>query len=331
MALRQFLQQAGVDFEGISGASLAYDGSAMIVTQTSRNMERIRNILNRYNEVRQVEIEAKFMEVQEGALEELGIQWGVTHGIRGDPRYLATGGTQNRSLNDAFTNTVAGTVGSIVNPGRDTKVFTDGDGNLTIFPGQNAINQNISNNPLNLPQAVDLATGTGPIADLQGLIGEFDVRAVIRALSRTAGSDLLSAPKGTVLSGNPANITVAQELRYPTAYGEVRSEVGSSGRDSSSAGVTITAGTPQDFETRKAGVELRITPTVEEDDYSISLDLNPKGTEFEGFVEYGGQSVAISNDTTVTVPSGFYQPIFSTREVSTKVTLWDGATLVMGD
>jgi len=30
------------------------------------------------------------------------------------------------------------------------------------------------------------------------------------------------------------------------------------------------------------------------------------------------------------VPSGFYQPIFSTREVSTKVTLWDGATLVMG-
>jgi len=69
---------------------------------------------------------------------------------------------------------------------------------------------------------------------------------------------------------------------------------------------------------------------VEEDDYSISLDLNPKVTEFEGFVEYGGTSVAISGNTTVTVPSGFFQPIFSTREVTTKVTVWDGATLVMG-
>jgi general secretion pathway protein D len=53
-------------------------------------------------------------------------------------------------------------------------------------------------------------------------------------------------------------------------------------------------------------------------------------TEFEGFVEYGGPSIAISGGTTVTVPSGFFQPIFSTREVTTKVTIWDGATLVMG-
>lgn len=75
---------------------------------------------------------------------------------------------------------------------------------------------------------------------------------------------------------------------------------------------------------------MKVTPTVEEDDYSISLDLNPKVTEFEGFVEYGGPSVAISGNTTVTVPPGFYQPIFSVREVTTKVTIWDGATLVMG-
>ena len=69
-----------------------------------------------------------------------------------------------------------------------------------------------------------------------------------------------------------------------------------------SAGVAITAGTPQEFTSRNVGVELKVTPTVEEDDYSISLDLNPKVTEFDGFVEYGGPSVAISNGTTVTVP-----------------------------
>lgn len=40
--------------------------------------------------------------------------------------------------------------------------------------------------------------------------------------------------------------------------------------------------------------------------------------------------MAVSGGRTVTVPPGFYQPIFSVREVSTRVTLWDGATLVMG-
>jgi general secretion pathway protein D len=150
---------------------------------------------------------------------------------------------------------------------------------------------------------------------------------VVRALSQQQGTDLLSSPKVTVLSGNPANITVAQELRYPQSYGEIQSQVsGGTG----GTGVTITAGTPQEFATRNVGVELKVTPTVEEDDYSISLDLNPKVTEFEGFVEYGGPSVAISGGTSVTVPPGFYQPIFSIRDISTKVTIWDGATLVMG-
>ena len=41
-------------------------------------------------------------------------------------------------------------------------------------------------------------------------------------------------------------------------------------------------------------------------------------------------SVAISSGRTVKVPSGFFQPIFSVREVKTRVTIWDGATVVMG-
>jgi len=76
-SMKAFLQQAGVSFT-VEGSSLAYDGSAIIVTQTARNIERIRNILARYNDVRQVEIESKFMEVQEGALEELGVKWNAS-------------------------------------------------------------------------------------------------------------------------------------------------------------------------------------------------------------------------------------------------------------
>ncbi|MFM8618775.1 MAG: type II secretion system protein GspD, partial [Opitutaceae bacterium] len=197
-------------------------------------------------------------------------------------------------------------------------------------PNQTAGQLRVPVSPTTIPGSVQLAATANALGSILGFVGEFDVSAAVRALSQRQGTELLSSPKLTVLSGNPANITVAQELRFPQSYGEIQSQVGSSATGTGAAGVTITAGTPQEFTTRNVGVELKVTPTVEEDNYSISLDLNPKVTEFEGFVEYGGPSVAISGSTTVTVPPGFYQPIFSVRDISTKVTIWDGATLVMG-
>ncbi|MBL9188869.1 MAG: type II secretory pathway, component PulD [Opitutaceae bacterium] len=338
-AMKSFLGQAGVSF-GVEGSSLAYDGSAIIVTQTPRNIERIRNILARYNDVRQVEIEAKFMEVQEGALEELGVTWNLSR--RGVPRVnpttgapvLDTNGRQifdpletyttgniNRSLVGAFPSTSTSNALVI----KDPAIANSGSD-----PNQTAGQLRVPVAPTNIPGAVSLAATANAIGNIVGFVGEFDVNAAVRALSQKQGTDLLSSPKLTVLSGNPANITVAQELRYPQSYGEIQSQVGTGAVAGGAAGVTITAGTPQEFTARNVGVELKVTPTVEEDDYSISLDLNPRVTEFEGFVEYGGPSVAISGTTTVTVPPGFYQPIFSVRDIATKVTIWDGATLVMG-
>ena len=105
--------------------------------------------------------------------------------------------------------------------------------------------------------------------------------------------------------------------------------MGGGDSESGSAGVAVTAGTPQNFTVRNVGVEMQVTPTVEAGN-AISLRLEPQVTEFEGFVEYGGASVAIASGTTVKVPSGFFQPIFSVRRVRTEVTIWDGATVVMG-
>jgi len=306
--IRGFLQLAGVGFEGVTGSTLAFDGSQLIVTQTARNLERIRAILARYSDVRQVEIEAKFMEVQDGALEELGINWRIgKKATQLSGASVTNYATNNRTLDEAFKN--ATTSQQIRISDQDP----------------------ISVSAPSIPGGVNLGANASPLAAITGILGEFNVNAVIRALAQRSGTELLSAPKLTVLSGNQATITVAQELRYPESYGQVQSQVGTgSASGGGSAGVAITAGTPQQFTSRNVGVELKVTPVVEEDDYSISLDLNPKVTEFEGFVEYGGTSVAISQGTTVTVPSGFYQPIFAVREVNTKVTIWDGATLVMG-
>ncbi|RCL31344.1 MAG: hypothetical protein DBX03_01070, partial [Puniceicoccaceae bacterium] len=71
-ALQKFFQNAGVNFDGINGSSLAFDGEQLIVTQTPRNIERLRTILRNYSEVKQVEIETKFLEVAQNDLDELG-------------------------------------------------------------------------------------------------------------------------------------------------------------------------------------------------------------------------------------------------------------------
>jgi general secretion pathway protein D len=318
-ALQSFFQSAGVNFE-LSGASLAFDGEQLIVTQTRRNLERMRIILRNYNEVKQVEIEAKFLEVSQNDLEEVGFDWSVRDGAV--PRttfggaavldsngqqiidYDRTGSTQNRNINDAFG-------------------IATSQSAITINGGTAA-----GNTAPDLASAIDLAANATSLFTATGWsVNGYDVDFAIRALSRKAGSDLMSAPKVTVLSGKRANITVAQELRYPESYGDIESTVSSN--NTGGAAISITAGTPQDFVTRNVGVEMSVTPNVENDD-TISLILEPRVTEFEGFVEYGGPSVALAGTTTVTVPAGFFQPVFSTREMSTEVTIFDGATVVMG-
>lgn len=314
--IRSFLQLAGVDFANVPGSALAFDGSQLIVTQSSLNLRRVHNILQRYREVRQVEIEAKFMEVQQGALEEIGVQWNLrtrATELTGTEAIYTTGDGVNRTLADAFRNATSSQQISVSGEGQP-------EGGL-----------NLPTSAPTMPGGVLLGTNASPLARITGSIGEFDVNAIVRALSQKNGTELLSAPRLTVLSGNEATITVAQEMRYPQSYGQIQSQVGTGSLSGGgSAGVSITSGTPQDFATRNVGVELKVRPTVEEDDHSVSLELNPRVTEFEGFVEYGGPSVAISGGTTVTVPPGFYQPIFAVREVSTRVTIWDGATLIMG-
>ncbi|MCH2073277.1 MAG: hypothetical protein MK130_00220 [Puniceicoccaceae bacterium] len=324
-ALQRFFQSAGVNFE-LSGASLAFDGEQLIVTQTRRNLERMRTILRNYNEVKQVEIEAKFLEVSQNDLDEIGFDW---TGSRTSPNSSQIYTSQNRNLSNAF-----------VTDSEQAKIRIERlDPNFdsaTAAPGVDGIlRSEYLNTPPELSSAIDLAAKATSLFTATGWsINGADVNLALRALSRKAGSDLMSAPKVTVLSGKRASITVGQELRYPESYGDIESTASSSSGGGGlggggNAAISITAGTPQDFVTRNVGVEMSVTPNVENDD-TISLILEPRVTEFEGFVEYGGPSIAITGDSTVSVPAGFYQPIFSTREIATEVTVFDGATVVMG-
>ncbi|MDR0428670.1 MAG: hypothetical protein LBG86_01385, partial [Puniceicoccales bacterium] len=314
--LRLFFQNAGVDFSSVPGARLAFDGQQLIVTQTPRNLKHVRQILSRYEQIKQVEIETKFIEIQEGTLDELQFRWSATN----DHGTLQTGTTSSDSLR-----TLSQAFGNASNSHGDGKITMGGE--YFVKPETIAI----PNNAPSSPTLSNISQPIVPLVDVISIISGTQMGTMMRAIEQHSGSDLMSAPKVTVLSGKTAEIVVAQEMRYPEEYDEIQSSVGSGSNltTSTAAGVTITAGTPRNFKTRNIGVEMVVTPFVEADN-KITLQLEPTVTEFEGYVEYGGVSVAVAGGTTVTVPSGFFQPIFTTRKIRTEVTIENGATVVMG-
>ncbi|NBV52758.1 MAG: hypothetical protein EBR83_04400 [Verrucomicrobia bacterium] len=306
-AIKSFLTRSGVPFE--APATLSFDGTQLTVTQSRKNLDRVKNIIRRYADIKQVHIEAKFMEVEQKILNELGVNWTLQPTAGGGGNVNAA--TNLRSINSVFASNNA-TVRSL---------------NVTGNPP-------IAQPAPNFPGGINLGNVSQSYTGNVGIIGAETLGVAIRAIEENAGSDLMSSPSLTVMDGKTAVIKVAQLLRYPQAYGDTQSNVGAGstaggGSASAATSVAITAGTPQDFTIQEVGVTLEVTPTVANDD-SIGLNLKPKVTEFEGFVEYGGTSIAISGSTTVSVPSGFFQPIFSTREVTTDVTVFDGATVVIG-
>jgi Flp pilus assembly secretin CpaC len=73
---------------------------------------------------------------------------------------------------------------------------------------------------------------------------------------------------------------------------------------------------------------------------TIDLNLIPQVVEFEGFINYGSPINAVGVQTlagavTTSVPvvltqNVINQPVFSTRKVTTSVSVYDGQTVVIG-
>jgi general secretion pathway protein D len=184
-----------------------------------------------------------------------------------------------------------------------------------------------------------------------GLLTDPQFQMVVRALNQKKGVDVLSAPRVTTKSGQRALIEIVREFRYPTQFDppQVPQTIGSATRDSSvvslggTSSVPVTPTTPTHFETRNTGVTLEVEPVVGPDGVTIDLNLVPQVVEFEGFINYGSPILApsssfvdtmtgglITSPQSVITPNVINQPVFSTRKVTTSVSVWDGQTVVLG-
>src|SRR3989440_56690 len=343
---KEFLESQGVSFS-VPGSSANFlpQSSRLIVRNTADNLELVDAIVEQANVSgpKQVEIESKFIEINQTNLKELGFDWLLGQfNVPGSHRIFGSGGTPG---------TAPG-----VNP-QDFPFVQPGGGPIGQFPvtggnrsGNLAINANAIDSLLfGIPGATSLAPG---IFGLSGVFTDPQFQLVIRALNQKKGVDLLSAPRVTTKSGQRAVIEIVREFRYPTQFEPPQIPQNFRGGDSSASFNPITGGitngssssgtfpvtptTPTAFETRNTGVTLEVEPVVGPDGVTIDLNLVPQVVEFEGFINYGSPIQTSSTNilgittTTVLTPNVINQPIFSTRKVTTSVSVWDGQTVVLG-
>ena len=309
------------------GSSAVYQPKAekLFVRNTRENLLVLEEILTAMDVaklssgVEQVEIEAKFVEVSEGTLEELGFEWNfqnaVRTGIEGgdviadDGAGLFANTLRGSSQSPALPFSRPNTLGEIRDPISGALLVPGeaaaGAGEWKAFRFEDTFNNNPARMSVN-------SAGSKPL----------DV--LISALDQTTGTDVLSAPRVVTQSGKKATIRAGELHYFPETY-----EVG--GNEG-----TIIHAKYVDFTEKLLGVELEVTPKVDGD--QISMALNPKVSELLGWQTY---SIAAANSAYSTwqgLMRAIYShdavtarlPIFKRREIKTEVTIADGATMGMG-
>ena len=340
-----YLTSQGVQFP--PGASAVYfpGSSRLIVHNTASNIELIDAIVEESQPAvpTQVSIEAKFVEIQQQNQKELSMN--VLLGqfnIPGQHSVFASGGTTGDGVptNAADYPLPFPSSGSLAEQN-----VTSG-----LRSGSYAISADAID-ALLFPSAAGTAVAPA-IFGVGSVMSDPTFQVVLRALDQKKGVDLLSAPRVTTKSGQRAVIEIVREFRYPTEFDPPQIPQNFGGGNSglgASATISdfpVTPTTPTAFETRNTGVTLEVEPTVGSDNYTIDLNLVPQVVEFEGFINYGspistinpaslGIGAVVSTMTNqptsvVLTPNVINQPIFSTRKVTTEVTVWDGQTVVLG-
>src|SRR5437899_2105503 len=338
---KEYLEALGVPFPEGASPNFLPESSRLIVRNTQDNLDLVDALVEQANLAvpKQVEIESKFVEITQNHLKELGFDWLLGPFNIGNHKVFGSGGTAGtgvpiNSANFPFNNP---------NPtgGPGTPIAGDGTAGGPVTDGNRSGNIAISAtaNDTHLFPTLGASSVAPGIFGLAGVFTDPQFQVVIRALNQKKGVDLLSAPKVTTKSGQRAVIEIVREFRYPTTFTppQVPSISGGTGGTGTVSINVVTPTTPQTFETRNTGVTLEVEPVVGPDGVTIDLNLVPQVVEFEGFINYGSPIFGINPSATAVLGSRVLltdnvinQPVFSTRKVTTNVSVWEGQTVVLG-
>ena len=300
----------------------------LMVRATLQDLEIIEQAVELLNQAPpQLTIEAKFVELSQEDSRALGFNWYLGNTLVNNGAIGFQGGTAPSYQGNA---TAANPSGIFPGPGTP-----NGNGTYTAGPGAiaSSASDNLLTSGLRNSYTEGNTTGTIPtVATISGIMTDPQFRVAIQAIQQRSGSDLLSAPKVTTLSGRQSHIS-AQDLQYIVVSPQIQENSSASTGLVGGTGVTAPSitynTTPYGF-----GPVLDVMPTVSADGYSIQMVLIPTLLEFIGYDNPGAfipqAEAAAGNTIGVPIVAVLPLPHFRVREVVTTCNVWDGQTVVLG-
>jgi type II secretory pathway component GspD/PulD (secretin) len=295
--------------------------NAMVVKSMPRNLEDIDQVVLNLDRLRdQVFIEAKFMELDDGAIRDLGINWQslqeVSLGVGNMTRTL----NDSRTWTDSRTDTKAPfdhrTVNDGVNRRSDINNVTYEERTTTYEespPGSGVYVPRVTITPtrtigdsiqrgINYDQSIN-NTFNRTLSDVRtAVLGASDFRVILSALKQITGVTVVSNPKILVANEEPATIHIGERER------PFVSSV-TPGQQGIAPVVTYNPGDAVD-----TGVKLTVTPTVNTEN-NITVRIEPELTRFVR------NAVAPNNQTF---------PVIATKRIRTVFCLESGKTVAIG-
>ena len=270
---------------GESSIQLDDRSGSLIVLHAPYYLEQIEDLLKQLDVTPQeVLIEARFIEVTLGNIKEWGVDGQLTGNAALTKKDQGDGtrspGLQLSSLGSSLL--------------RGTKIdFSD-------FTNQT------SGNGLNLT--------------LEGILSGTQYQAVLHALAQNDRTKTLSAPRLTTLNNQTATIKIITEYVYATRYEAtvVRKDLNSDGDFTdvvSGVRETRFLNVPQDFVTKDLGILLHVTPSIGQDQRTITLALKPEVSDRKTDDTFNGE---------------ISLPRFTSRNLETTVVIDNGETIVLG-
>lgn len=278
--LKRYFEDRSIRFP--EGAKVVYDTriSRLIATNTPENLRKIEQVISNELSSRDpmVQIQAKFVEIQQDEFKELGFDYIVS----------SSGATNPPTAN----------------------------GKLQMSPNDSTLRNSGRNDELFLYHRKS---------------GDFTFDGAINALNQMNTQDILSSPRITTLNGQQAVIKMVREVYFVSDYNQSQLTSTTStttNGNTTGTGYTYVSPFPTFGSATELGISLTVTPEVDVVRRTITMDMQPIVQALAGWTTY---SYTLSGAVGKLLPvEVIKKPQISQRTINTKVTIYDGETIVLG-
>ena len=285
-----------IDNGGTVGSVREINGQ-LVITQTPGNLEKVSGLLKQLRETRSIEIsiDARFLYVTTGFLNDFGFSWGL-----------------------GFGNMFGSDVGSVSGVGSNTPSIS--------------APVSITNNTATYasPQTTGVTNSIGnsysaPALSLGGgILSNYQLNLLLNATQINKRNTLLEAPRVTLFNGQRATMVVEDVQNYVESFTQT---AGTGGLVGGVGGVA----TNLNVMPLTTGLSLSVQATVSSDNRYVIMTVQPSLSQLLSMQTFNinGQNTATAGAATAF--PGFVQlPQTQITEVSTTVSVPDGGTLLLG-